>query len=142
MGRCTTAKLNSIVLSQAGVTSIAYTSSHTSSSDPYIYAHLDMSAYLHLPVQTSTMVCRTCSTESFAWLAEIFVCPVCGDDDYVFPIFATESNYWQSPVRERESEGKVDAEEAGTGSLGCTCETEASGRKRKRTSTSDSSSSE
>lgn len=49
-----------------------------------------MSAYLNLSVQTRTMVCRTFGTESFDWLAEVFVCPMCGDHDYVFPIFATE----------------------------------------------------
>jgi hypothetical protein len=51
------------------------------------------------------MVCKTCDAESFAWLAEIFVSPVCGDDYYVFPISATEFDC-ESQVREGDGAGE------------------------------------
>lgn len=62
-----------------------------------------MSAYLKLPVRINTMVCRTCGTESFAWLAEIFVCTNCGDHDYVFPMFATSFNLEGTAPRRKVS---------------------------------------
>jgi hypothetical protein len=88
-----------------------------------------MSAYLNLPVQISTMVCRTCGTGSFAWLAEIFVCPVCGDHDYVFPMFATEFDL-ASAARAGEVDGDTTDSIAG---LQDQC------RKRKRADSSDGS---
>lgn len=33
------------------------------------------------------MVCAVCGMHSFAWLAEVFVCPVCDSCDLVFPVF-------------------------------------------------------
>lgn len=79
-----------------------------------------MSAYLNLPVQVSTMVCTTCGTEPFAWLVEVFVCPICGDHDYSFPMFAIECDR-ESAAREGETgegndgfvKGKAEIKEAG-----------------------------
>lgn len=31
------------------------------------------------------MICSTCGTEAFAWLADAFCCPVCGSDKYKHP---------------------------------------------------------
>lgn len=33
------------------------------------------------------MVCTICGMESFAWLAEVFVCPVCGNFEFVSRAF-------------------------------------------------------
>ena len=33
------------------------------------------------------MICSSCNTEAFAWMAEVFACPVCGSRKYVFPMF-------------------------------------------------------
>jgi hypothetical protein len=44
-----------------------------------------MSAYFNLPLEINIMICTICSTESFAWLAEVFVCPVCGSFEYAYP---------------------------------------------------------
>lgn len=51
-----------------------------------------MSAYLDVPVEIDTMVCTTCGTASFAWLAEIFVCPICGEFEYAFQTFSTDTD--------------------------------------------------
>ena len=37
------------------------------------------------------MVCSDCQTETFTWMAEVFACPTCGGNKYVFPIFAGET---------------------------------------------------
>jgi hypothetical protein len=31
------------------------------------------------------MICSTCSTETFSWLAESFNCAVCNDNNFAFP---------------------------------------------------------
>jgi len=31
------------------------------------------------------MICTTCGTEAFAWLADAFCCPTCGSDKYKHP---------------------------------------------------------
>ena len=41
-----------------------------------------MSAYYNIPADINTMVCTTCGTIVFAWLAEVFECPTCGDFAY------------------------------------------------------------
>ena len=44
-----------------------------------------MSYYSIHPVYIDYMICTTCSTEAFSWLAESFSCPNCGSDDYASP---------------------------------------------------------
>jgi hypothetical protein len=45
-----------------------------------------MSYYNVYPnIYVNTMVCSTCSTETFSWLAESFNCAVCNDNNYTFP---------------------------------------------------------
>ena len=34
------------------------------------------------------MICRSCNSPSFTWLANAFACPVCGETDYMYPMFA------------------------------------------------------
>jgi hypothetical protein len=44
-----------------------------------------MSYYSIYPdINIDCMICSTCNTEAFSWLAEIFSCPVCGSDNYHF----------------------------------------------------------
>lgn len=45
-----------------------------------------MSSNINIPEGVNTMVCATCGMHSFAWLAEVFVCPVCGDFELGFPV--------------------------------------------------------
>lgn len=35
------------------------------------------------------LICCTCRTETFAWLTDIFLCVVCGSDNFVHPEFAS-----------------------------------------------------
>lgn len=86
-----------------------------------------MSAYLNLPVQISTMVCRTCGTESFAWLAEIFVCPICGDCDYVFRTSAAD-------IDRESAAGEEEADEETPDTI---VKLNNMGKKRKRSVSSD-----
>ncbi|KAJ4992838.1 hypothetical protein SVAN01_01542 [Stagonosporopsis vannaccii] len=44
-----------------------------------------MSAYLNISVDVNTMVCTACGAESFAWLAEVFACPICGNFEFAVP---------------------------------------------------------
>lgn len=73
-----------------------------------------MSAYLGIPVDIDTMVCTTCGAESFAWLAEVFACPVCSNIEFIFP-----AQLGNDQVRAEDSEvgaGAVaDAEESCAG---------------------------
>lgn len=50
-----------------------------------------MSAYQNLLFEFDTMICTICGTESFAWLAEVFLCPVCGEFKYAFPVLVSNS---------------------------------------------------
>jgi predicted RNA-binding Zn-ribbon protein involved in translation (DUF1610 family) len=44
-----------------------------------------MSYYSIYDVDIDSMMCSTCNTEAFSWLAEIFHCPICGSNDYNSP---------------------------------------------------------
>ncbi|KAF1923462.1 uncharacterized protein M421DRAFT_325491 [Didymella exigua CBS 183.55] len=88
-----------------------------------------MSAYLNQPVQINTMACSTCGTEAFAWLAETFVCPTCGDDDYVVPLFATDLERENAARRTDTGEEHITFTEG---------RREIGSRKRKRTESKDS----
>jgi hypothetical protein len=48
------------------------------------------SASLNLQLEVNTMVCTMCKSEPFSWLAEVFVCTVCGEFEYAFPIFMSD----------------------------------------------------
>lgn len=83
------------------------------------------------------MVCRRGGTESFAWLAEIFVCPICGDHDYVFPICAAK---FDCECAGRAEEVEESEEEDGTRSLRSATEIVMSTKKRKRADSENESS--
>jgi hypothetical protein len=45
-----------------------------------------MSYYNIYPeIAINYMACSSCGTEAFAWLADVFSCPVCGSDTYKYP---------------------------------------------------------
>jgi hypothetical protein len=111
----------------------SYISPHATFQTPQLHTNFEtMSAYLNLPVQINTMVCRTCGTESFAWLAEVFMCPICGDHDYVFPTFATDFDRG-SAAKAGEGEGEPERD----GSVEDRVELGNLGRKRKRPTSDD-----
>jgi hypothetical protein len=41
-----------------------------------------MSYYGIYDAKLEYMICMICQSESFAWMAEIFACPICGSSDY------------------------------------------------------------
>jgi hypothetical protein len=45
-----------------------------------------MSYYGVYKTDLNYMTCADCRTEAFAWMAEVFVCPRCGSNKYLFPI--------------------------------------------------------
>jgi uncharacterized Zn finger protein (UPF0148 family) len=72
------------------------------------------------PDGPDTLTCTTCGEPSFAWLAEIFGCPVCGSDTYGNQHQNASTDDAEAVVElEAEREGEVDTEVA-------------QGRKRKR----------
>ena len=88
-----------------------------------------MSAYLYLPLEVNAMVCTICGTESFAWLAEIFVCPVCGEFKFAFPMFVgTNDTDWAEEKKDMIGTKKM---HDGGKSVG------GQGKKRKRSSSDD-----
>lgn len=50
-----------------------------------------MSAYNVHPTHIDYLICSECGTEAFAWMAEIFACPACGQEEYVRPPYDDES---------------------------------------------------
>lgn len=49
-----------------------------------------MSHYGFYDAKVDYMICNNCTTEAFAWIAEIFSCPTCDSDEYVYPEEAVE----------------------------------------------------
>ncbi|KAF1943905.1 hypothetical protein EJ02DRAFT_342204 [Clathrospora elynae] len=77
------------------------------------------------------MVCSTCSTETFAWLAEVFACFICGSCDYVFPDTSTQHTSEEGIQTERNQEYKDEYRKLGALSVA------KGGRKRKRSLSDD-----
>jgi hypothetical protein len=64
-----------------------FTIQMTSSLSSSTFTSLEMSYYGVYPnVAINYMICSTCSTSAFTWMAEAFSCPNCGDSEYVHPI--------------------------------------------------------
>ncbi len=61
-----------------------------------------MSAYLNTAVKIDTMVCTKCGTESFAWLAEVFSCPVCGDFSFECPLSLGNNNHAETAEEDHQ----------------------------------------
>jgi hypothetical protein len=70
------------------------------------------------------MICSDCDNEAFTWMAEIFACPNCGGEAYVYPDFEDTHEH-------RADENEVGR--SGTTRLNMAMESEAMvSRKRKR----------
>jgi hypothetical protein len=66
-----------------------------------------MSYYGFYDARVEHMICDNCTTEAFAWIAEIFPCPMCGRDKYIYPGGAEEG----LPANERNKSvhaGRID----------------------------------
>jgi uncharacterized Zn finger protein (UPF0148 family) len=65
-----------------------------------------MSAYGIYDSRVDYMVCDTCKTEAFTWLAEVFTCSVCGEHEYVIPIIATMDKPREAVIKNKLQHAK------------------------------------
>ncbi|KAF2123372.1 hypothetical protein P153DRAFT_362072 [Dothidotthia symphoricarpi CBS 119687] len=88
-----------------------------------------MSYYGVHKAEIDMLVCTTCKTEAFAWLAETFPCPVCGEFKFESLVSADER-----PAEEGKRSPKVDdGERQSRGGDG----NNVTGKKRKRSCSDD-----
>jgi hypothetical protein len=59
----------------------------------------------------NSVTCANCQTEAFAWVAEIFVCPVCGSHEYIF-VAQDDSDTEDGKTRKENGEGSVGKQES------------------------------
>lgn len=66
-----------------------------------------MSYYGYYQCDIDAMICSICGTAVFAWMAEVFACPVCGSSKYVFPMFVEPHLTRREDERVPEEEDKA-----------------------------------
>jgi predicted RNA-binding Zn-ribbon protein involved in translation (DUF1610 family) len=68
-----------------------------------------MSYYGIHNAHTDSMICADCQTEAFAWMADIFACPVCGSNEYIFASQSDAGNDTENDEKRTEdAEGTLE----------------------------------
>jgi hypothetical protein len=81
---------------------------HTSVTDIHTTRkHNTMSAYGIYDMEIDYTICGTCKTEVFTWMAEVFACPACGNEDYKFSKFDDTVNINTDRVRRDGGQDKL-----------------------------------
>ncbi|KAF2846108.1 hypothetical protein T440DRAFT_482829 [Plenodomus tracheiphilus IPT5] len=98
-----------------------------------------MSYYGIYHYDVDTMTCASCGAAAFAWMAEVFACPVCGGEDYLFPLSEIDTSAGEGDGERASASmhGVTTVFSTTSSSLGEEEEKEEHGVKRKRTLSSD-----